>query len=259
VACTISIVSVICGVGGGIFGVPVLHYLFGIALHTAVATTLCLVVAASGAATVSELLHPDGALFVSVVVSLIAASLVGAQLGFWISRRISTRLLKTLFCVLLAAVGVRLMFLDGIASAVPAADFTASARDLWVTVGLGFAAGVAVPLLGVGGGLIVVPGLLLALPEVGYLGARASSLAMAVVTASRSVWLYSRRRMIDWSIGLWFGAGALLGAVVGVWIVHQHGAAEIGHVLLGAILCLAATRFGIDVVRSRRSARRTQA
>lgn len=259
VACAIAVVSAICGVGGGIFGVPVLHYFFGVALQTAVATTLCLVVASASAATVSELVHPDGALFASVVASLVVGSLLGAQLGFWTSRRISTGLLKTLFCLLLGAVGLRLMFMNGLANAAPVAGFAPGPRELAPIAALGFAAGIAVPLLGVGGGLIVVPGLLLALPEVGYLGARAASLAMAVVTASRSVWLYASRRMIDWSTGLWFGAGGLVGAAGGVWIVHQHGAAEVGQVLLGTTLTLAATRFGIDAVRARKAARRPQA
>jgi uncharacterized membrane protein YfcA len=108
---------------------------------------------------------------------------------------------------------------------------------------------VVVPLLGVGGGLVVVPALLFTCPEIGYLGARATSMAMAVVTATRSVWMYQRDGRIDRRYAGWFAAGGLLGASAGVWLVHLHGAAEIGQVLLGATLAIAAVRFGLDASR----------
>ena len=106
-----------------------------------------------------------------------------------------------------------------------------------------------------GGGLIVVPALIFGLPDIGYLGARAASLGMATITSARSIWMYSREGCVDWRLGRWFAAGAILGAVAGVQLVHLHGAAEVGQTLLGVTLCIAATRFGLDVARASQAAR----
>lgn len=239
----------VCGIGGGLFAVPILHYAFRLPLKAAVATSLCLVAASSGAATASELLHPDGALYPTLVAVLVAAALVGTQGGYWLASRLPTRTLKAIFCIVLLAVGMELVVSSGSTSVLPRPGFAPGAADFAVVALIGVVAGVAVPLLGVGGGLLVVPALLFARPEMGYLGARATSLAMAVITASRSVWMYHRDGCVDVRHGCWFAAGGLLGAMAGVWLVHLHGAAEVGQVLLGVTLALAALRFGLDALR----------
>lgn len=248
----IAALSAMCGIGGGIFAVPVLHYVFRVSLRASVATALCLVWAVSLSATASELLHPEGALLWSIVLVLVAGSLVGAEIGFFVAQRLPARALKAVFCVALLAVGAKIIAMSGGSAPAPHLDYAPGPRDVAVVAAVGVFAGIVVPLLGVGGGLIVVPSLLLALPEVGFTGARATSLAMAVVSASRSLWLYGRAGQVHWGTGLRFGAGAALGAVVGVQLVHRPGAAEIGQVLLGTVLVFAATRFGWDVVRGGR-------
>lgn len=240
----------VCGIGGGLFAVPILHYLFRLPLQCAVATSLCLVAASSGAATVSEVLHPEGALYPVLAMVLIAAALVGTQGGYWLAKRIPTRTLKAIFCLVMLAVGARLVLTSGATGAAPLAGFEPGVANFLEVALIGLVAGVVVPLLGVGGGLVVVPALLFVCPEIGYLGARATSMAMAVVTAARSVWMYRRDGLVDGRHGCWFAAGALFGGVAGVWLVHLHGAAEVGQVLLGATLALAALRFGLDALRA---------
>jgi len=39
----VALLCSMCGIGGGVFAVPILHYLYGIPLKRAVATVLCLV------------------------------------------------------------------------------------------------------------------------------------------------------------------------------------------------------------------------
>ena len=211
-----------------------------------------------GGDVLSELLHPDSALFPAVAAALVVTSLVGAQLGFWISKRLKTRSLKALFCAVLLFVGLRLVFAqpaDTIILATPDPAFGARGDVLLFCGGIGLFAGIAVPLLGVGGGLVVVPSLLFLLPAfglpgIGYLGARAASLAMAMITSTRSIVLYAREGTIDWKIGGWFALGAVGGAIAGVLLVHLHGAAEVGQIILGVVLSLAGVRFGLDVARA---------
>ncbi len=246
----IATIAAVCGIGGGLFAVPLLHYAFGLGLPAAVATSLCLVFATAFSSTVTELLHPGGVVAPYVVGALIAGSLVGAQLGHWVAQRITTRPLKALFCVVMLMAGARLIFAAGGADAQQQAAFVTDPAQLLTALGVGLVAGVVVPLLGVGGGLVVVPALLFLIPEIGYLGARAASLAMAVVTSSRAIWLKARTGLVHSGLALPFACGALAGAVLGVQIVHLEGAARAGQVVLGGVLCISGVRFGRDAWRA---------
>lgn len=251
VGAAIAALSAMCGIGGGIFAVPILHYVFGVPLKRAVATALCLVWFVAASSTVTELLHEDGALYGEVIALLVGGVLVGTQLGYELAKRVPTRQLKGVFCLVLLAVGARILAGSGGLEPPPVEHLDLGLEGAVTVAVIGILAGVVVPLLGVGGGLVVVPALLTGLPEVGLLGARATSLAAAVVSSSRSLWLYQRDRMVDWRTGLWFGAGAAIGGAVGVLLVHREGGASTGRVLLGVVLVFAAVRFGWDLLRGR--------
>ncbi len=76
----IAFIGAICGIGGGLFAVPLLHYVFKLPLRVSVATSLCLVAANAYSSTATELLRGDSALLWDVVLPLIGGALVGAQL-----------------------------------------------------------------------------------------------------------------------------------------------------------------------------------
>lgn len=87
----------------------------------------------------------------------------------------------------------------------------------------GAAAGILAGLLGVGGGIILVPAFLFAFTRAGYSGpdlmqiCLATSLATIIVTSMRSVMAHHRRAAVDWSIlrdwAVWIAIGALLGVL----------------------------------------------
>ena len=245
----IAFVGAVCGIGGGLFAVPLLHYGFKLPLRRAVATSLCLVAANAVASTTAELLHEDGAFLWEVVVPLIGGALVGAQFGFIASRRLPERALKGLFAAVMLAAGLRLALSGDIPA--ESADFHQGydlARAGMVAL-VGILAGTVSPLLGIGGGLVVVPGLLLLIPEIGGLGARAASLGVACVTSLRSLQLYARERSVELGVAPWFVAGALLGASLGVQVVHLDGVAAAGRRLLAVIMVVTAWRFVRDARR----------
>jgi uncharacterized membrane protein YfcA len=245
----IAAVGALCGIGGGLFAVPLLHYVFHLELRRSVATALALVFATGLAATVTELLHEGNALRWGVAVPLIVGALGGAQLGYWVSRRLPELGLKTLFLVALGAAGLRIWLMPaGILAPLPGAGELDLARLLVVVV-VGVFAGMVAPLLGIGGGLVAVPGLLFFVPDLGSLGARAASMAMTVPNAARSLVLYGREGVVDRAAALAFSAGALVGGAVGVQLVHVDGMARVGQLLLGGILLATAARFGVDVAR----------
>lgn len=244
----IGFVGALVGIGGGFFAVPLLHYGARLPLRVAVASALLVVLATSLSSTATELLHPRTALSLEVFAWLAAGGLLGAQLGYTASRLLPARALKAVFAAFLVAAAVRLVL------AAPAAAPTGGAPDLtsWsarATVALvGLGGGFLAPLLGIGGGILVVPALVLACPELGYLGARAAALALAVLTSLRSLALYRHERVVDLPRGLALAAGALLGAVLGTLTVHRPGWDEAARYVLAAVLASVAVRLVRDVL-----------
>ncbi|MCL4675572.1 MAG: sulfite exporter TauE/SafE family protein [Pararhodobacter sp.] len=88
---------------------------------------------------------------------------------------------------------------------------------------IGALAGVIAGLLGVGGGIVLVPAFFYAFTALGYAGPNlmqvclATSLATIIVTSVKSVRAHNRRGAVDWNIlktwGPWIAAGAIVGVV----------------------------------------------
>lgn len=92
---------------------------------------------------------------------------------------------------------------------------------------IGAFAGVLAGLLGVGGGIVLVPAFFYAFESLGYSGPQlmqmclATSLATIIVTSSRSVLSHNRKGAVDWQILRRWAPGIAAGAIVGVALVTQ--------------------------------------
>lgn len=86
-------------------------------------------------------------------------------------------------------------------------------------------AGILAGLLGVGGGIVLVPAFFYIFTQAGYGGADvmqvclATSLATIIVTSIRSVMAHHRKGAVDWNILRDWAPGIALGAVIGVLTV----------------------------------------
>jgi uncharacterized membrane protein YfcA len=240
-----------CGIGGGLFAVPLLHFVRKLELRAAVATALVLVLATSTAATAAEALSPEPRLVWPIIAALLPGVLVGTQLGYRLSERLSARRLRLVFAVLLPLFGARIVLGGGDATVAGVAP--ASAADLAIAFVVGVLGGAVGPLLGVGGGLVMVPGLYLGTAAVGFAGARAASLAVGVIGAARGLWLHARAGRVRWRSGLLLGAGALFGAALGVVALRDPRATAWGRVFLGILLEVVAVRFALDAWRTRKA------
>lgn len=249
----IAFTGALCGIGGGLFAVPMLHYLFKLDLRASVATSLCLVGATAYSSTITELLREDSALQLAVIVPLGFGALAGAQLGFRLSKRLDERRLKSVFALVLILAGARMLLAGGIPPAAQEVAATSPLVQALLAALIGAGAGTVAPLLGIGGGLVVVPALMFTMPGLGGLAVRAASLAVACVTSARSLQLYRHEGIIRVSLGLPIALGALAGAVAGVHTVHLPGMSQVGQRVMGAILILTAVRFARDVARLRRA------
>ena len=95
---------------------------------------------------------------------------------------------------------------------------------LALMIAIGGVAGVIAGLLGVGGGIVLVPAFFYAFTHLGYGGPQvmqvclATSLATIVVTSLRSVLAHNRRGAVDWAILRGWAPGIAAGAVLGVLV-----------------------------------------
>ncbi len=246
----ISSMGALCGIGGGLFTTPLTHYGFRFPLRRAVPVSLAVVATGTISATVTESLRASSDVRWSLVGVLVLSALAGNVLGFHLVPRIPVRILKAVFVVLLLGVGLKVM-LSAEHVELVSADALSLSDHLGVLI-LGVCAGICVPLLGIGGGMILVPGLLFMLPQIGYLGTRATSMAVAAFISSRSLWRYSRQGQVDWHTARWLALGSLVGAWGGVALVHVPGVASGAQFAMGLVLWFSAVRFGFDVFGSRK-------
>lgn len=103
--------------------------------------------------------------------------------------------------------------------------------ELWpmvvMLVVIGGFAGVLAGLLGVGGGIILVPAFFYAFQSLGYDGPQlmqvclATSLATIIVTSVRSVLSHNKKGAVDWEILKTWAVGIAIGAVIGVLVASS--------------------------------------
>ncbi len=234
----------LCGIGGGIFAVPIFHYILRMPLPQAIAHSLVLVAVMTTGGTLVELLRADCAIAWDVLGALVATSWLGTHVGLWIGRRLSVQALKRLFAVLIALVALEMLFTEPLRGTPLGCEW--SVGLLVLVLLLGFAAGILAPLFGVGGGLLAVPGLLYGLPEIGYVGARATSTAMSTFNAWQSLILQRKQGHLRLAEALPPALGAFAGSYAGVWLAHQPQIAVPAQRLIAATLLLISVRFFLD-------------
>jgi uncharacterized membrane protein YfcA len=140
------------GVGGGFILVPVLYTVMGWPMLSAVATShfcgLAVSVAASGTYAQAGLI--DWRLGVIIESAAVAGAAAGASLAAWIS----SPLLAVLFCLVAALAAVRMWWTPRVAGSVEVAR--RRRRYLWGLPAM-FLVGAVSAILGLGGGLFMVP------------------------------------------------------------------------------------------------------
>lgn len=203
------------GAGGGILSVPVLVYLLGQDAHTAAASSLVVV----GATAAVSLPHHArsggvqwrrGALFAVV-------SVIGAVLGSRASVLVPAGVLMALFSALLAAVGTAMLRKGWWARRKPPVPVNApgAGRGPVTEIAAALCTGFLTGFLGVGGGFVVVPMLVLVL-ELDMRRAAGTSLLIMVITAlSGLLARVGTGIQIDWGLTLTFAASSMVGGLLG--------------------------------------------
>ena len=121
----------------------------------------------------------------------------------------------------------------------------AARGNLGAIVVVGVLAGFLAGLFGVGGGILIVPGLVLAAGMDQRL-AHGTSLAAVLPISIASLITYATHDNVDWTVAVWLSLGAVAGAVIGTKLLNVLPHRTLG-LLFAGVLLLSAVRLFIAV------------
>lgn len=235
-----GLLSGLFGVGGGILIVPGLVMLGGMDRRIAHGTSLAAVLPISLSSLVTYWTggHVDWAVALWLTVGAVA----GAFLG--------TRLLNVLPHDTLALAFAALLVVTAVRLYLPLDSGTRSDVSVLLALGLvaaGVVTGVLAGLLGVGGGVVMVPAMmmLLHLPAV---IAKGTSLAVIIPTSIVGTWRNRKSRNVELGAAAVVGAGGILAAVAGGRIA-SHMSDSVSNALFATLLVVVAARLVLDMRR----------
>lgn len=216
------------GVGGGFIIVPGLVYLLGFDQRLAHGTSLTAVlpIAVASLATYSAAGDVDWAYSAWIAVGAVAGAVVGTSL----LQIIPKRPLIIIFCIVLGISAIRLLIPNG-------ADTAAPTIDLAIAIGLivvGLVAGIMAGLLGVGGGIIIVPSLVV-LYSIAPVLAKGISVAVIIPTAIIGTWRNRVKSNTQIPVAVVVGISGIITAVIG-GIISARLSSTLSNVLFAALL-----------------------
>lgn len=200
--------SGILGGGGGAIMVPLMTGPMRMRQHLAHGTSLVVIIVTAAVAAVAYTLHePISGRF---VLALLAGAVTGATLGARGAMKIPAMRLRQIFGLFLVTVSLRLLLVETINPLLTISGIA----ELSVAVLIGFAGGLASGALGVGGGAIFVPALVLVL-GVGQHEAQGISLWVIVGASLMGAFAHYRQGAVDTTVAKWVAPFALPGAIAG--------------------------------------------
>lgn len=208
----VGALSGLLGVGGGLVLVPVLVLFMGYVQKNAQATSLVAIslTAVSGALTYG--VAGDVLLVPAAVVA--AGGLFGAFVGSVLVHRIPEAVISPLFALLMLSAAIRLLWPSSGTESVGGGVLDLDPVVLGGYLLAGLVMGILSGLLGVGGGIIVVPTFMLAFNFSPH-EAQGTSLAVMVPVSLMAAWSNARQGYTDWRAGAWIGVGGVAGAPIG--------------------------------------------
>lgn len=237
-----GLLSGIFGVGGGILIVPGLVFFAKMDQRRAHGTSLAAVLPISLSSLVTYWTH--GHVDWPVALYLAIGAVAGAFLGTKLLKTVKHEILSMGFAVLLIVSAVRLYW-----------STSGSGRGQLIflmciaLIAVGVATGVLAGLLGVGGGVVMIPAMmvLLGLPNV---IAKGTSLAVIIPTAITGTLRNRSASNVDVRAAVIVGVGGILSAVAGGWISSRLSD-SLSNALFATLLIVVAGRLILQESRRR--------
>ena len=234
------------GLGGGVIMIPLLTSWMGLTQHAAHGSSLVAVLftAVSGGAGYAR----QGAVDLTAAVAVAASAMLMARLGARASGRVSSARLQGYFGMFLVGVSLLLpvsrYLMAHVDSGTALPPVVVAAGGLVIGVISGYLAG----MMGVGGGAIVVPALVVGLGFPQHL-AQGTSLIQMIPTAVSGIWTHHRLGHIQWHMAPWLGVGAIAGGWVGSVVAGWLPSATLRYVFSAFTLLM-----GVHYIRRSRRA-----
>lgn len=224
------------GLGGGIVYVPMFYWL-GIDMLIAIPTSLLLNAVTSSSAAITYL--NKGMVDLHTAAPFIIASTIGAPVGAYFTKFTSVETLLWAFSVVLVLAGARVMLSKTHESNNGISKLSAKKRTV-IEVCLGFVIGIAVGLLGIGGGSFIVPMLIV----LGFEIKRASATSgFIVIFSSVSGFLgHLGTGHLDLELMIYTAIAAFFGAQVGSHLMYSKMRSKTIKQMFGVVLWIMAIK-----------------
>ena len=233
-----GLLSGMFGVGGGILIVPGLVLVAKMDQRIAHGTSLAAVLPISASSLLSYWAHDH--VDWRVGACLAVGALAGAVLGTKLLHVLPHRTLALVFTGILVITAVRLFM-----------PISSSTRDV-LTIGtiialiaIGVATGILAGLLGVGGGVIMVPAMMMLL-QLPAAVAKGTSVAVIIPTSIMGTLRNRSKKNVDLRAAAILGFGGILSAVVGGWISARMSD-TVSNVLFATLLLVVAARLLLQI------------
>jgi hypothetical protein len=238
----IGIIASMTGVGGGIFIVPILTFFYTFVVNSATGTSLTSIIFTAIASTLNY--AKQKRIYLKTGATLIITTAPGAYLGAWLATIMEERMLGLVFGAFLILVAIRMIISalrtkaqKQVQSVRTDTELLHSGKTIIIGAGLSFFGGVASGLLGIGGGTLVVPILIVAMGiPIHY--ATATSMFTMIFTSISGVARYVQSDLINFPVALLLAAGTVMGAQVGAYTSKKISGRNLG-LIFGIMLVVA--------------------
>jgi hypothetical protein len=219
-----GILSGLLGVGGGFILVPAMVYLIGLTQHQAHGTSLAAItfIVLLGAITYNA----NGEMNWLIAAELAVGGVFGAMIGARICNKISARHLRRYFGIFLMVVAGRMVW-DVIAAKFGGAPVNShmsliSPHGLGAlaVIGVGVFTGILSGLMGVGGGIIMIPAMIY-LMGLSQKLAQGISLAVIIPVSISGALIHASHGNVRKEVGVWLVVGGVSGGLIGAWLAMR--------------------------------------
>lgn len=200
---------------------PILTFFCGFVVNNATGTSLTTIIFTAIASAINY--AKQKRIYYKTGLILIITTAPGAYLGAWVAEIMKERLLGLVFGVFLVLVATRMLISvvrrrtqDKTGTAITDEELVKSGKIIVIGAGLSFFGGFASGLLGIGGGTLIVPIMMLAMGMPIHL-ATATSMFTMIFTSISGVARYYQASLINFPVALLFATGTVIGAQVGAY------------------------------------------
>ncbi|MFP1603188.1 sulfite exporter TauE/SafE family protein [Microbacterium esteraromaticum] len=239
-----GLLSGLFGVGGGTVIVPLLVLMLHYGQRRGAGTSLAAIVPTASIGVISYALA-DAVAWIPALI-LAGGAVVGAQIGTWLLPKVSQSALRWGFVAFLVAVIVSLFVV------IPSreAELVLGWGNGIGLAGVGVGTGIIAGLIGVGGGVVVVPVLMLVFGT-SDLVAKGTSLLMMIPTAISGTIGNLRHGNVDLLAAGIIGLAACTTTALGAWLATIVDP-FVGNMLFAGYLLFIAVQMSVKAIRGRR-------